>query len=386
MAKERVKTGGLSWEERQEQVLERAIQLKNRILERVENVDLDNSNQKARRESINFLYKINRGINTASFSDEKEVGNIILSSEKTKDMLEYAEKIDGILSYYNKEIEVLAQKGQYNELSEHMKNAGNFVENIEKSLTSLQDNINSAFEKGIGSRRDLEDFKKAKRKENINKAAEILQTGELPSIVKDKLEVTDEVISIALNRVKAEYIQAHQDEIVEKLNKKIAFEEIAEQMEINSDDIWEVYKNAIPDFIESNKADILKMTKDGLKSAEIADSLNIKNGVLFPYMRDIHISILTSNKAKIVKQVLDGIAFNDISKSYNVPPKILKKQINEWAKTDEKLQMVSADKPTEKVEEKPKVKKPVKTKEEPKAESADKPIEKVVQEPVKKEK
>ena len=48
--------------------------------------------------------------------------------------------------------------------------------------------------------------------------------------------------------------------------------------------------------------------------------------------------------------------------------------------------MVSADKPTEKVEEKPKVKKPVKTKEEPKAESADKPIEKVVQEPVKKEK
>ena len=380
------KTGGLSREERQKQFQERTRQLKMSILEKIGNIDIDNPNYKIRRENANFLYKVNRGINAASFSDEKEVSNIILSSEKTKDMLEYAEKIDGILSYYNKEIEVLAQKGQYNELTEHMKNAGSFVENIEKSLTSLQDNINSAFEKGIGGRRDLEDFRKVKRKENINKAAEILQTGELPSVVKDKLGVADEVVSTALNRVKTEYIRVHQDEIIEKLNKKIAYEEIAEQMEIKSDDIWEVYKSAIPDFIESNKADILKMTKDGLKSAEIADSLNIKNGVLFPYMRDIHISILTSNKAKIVKQVLEGTLSNDIAKSYNVPPKMLKKQITEWAKTDEKLQMVSADKPTEKVEEKPKVKKPAKTQEEPKAESADKPIEKVVQEPVKKEK
>jgi len=342
--KKEVETKELSREELNKKFQKRYSELKQNLINRIEDIDIDNSNYKIRKQNINFLYKINRGINTASFSDEKEVGNVILSSEKTKDFVEYAEKIDGILAYYNKEIETLAQKGLYSELSEYMTNASDFVENIEKSLVSLQNDINSAFEKGIGNRRDLDDFRKAKRKESIVKAAELLQTGELPSVVKDKLETTDEIVSTALNGVRDEYIQMHKAEIIEKLNKKIAFEEIAEQMEIKPDHIKEVYNEVLPAFFESNKADILKMIKEGLEHKEIAKALNIKSSVSFPYMDDIFISILTTNKTKIVKQVLDGKEFADIAKSYNVPEKVLKKQVLEWEKTNAKLQMLSTDK------------------------------------------
>jgi len=339
-----VETKELSREEFNKKLQKRYSELKQNLLNRIEDIDIDNSNYKIRKQNINLLCKIDRSINTASFSDEKEVRNVIFSFEKTRDFIEYVEKIDGVLLYYNKKVETLTQKGLYSELSEYMKNASAFVKNIEKSLVPLQNDLNNAFEKGIGRRRDVDDFRKAKRKESIAKAAELLQAGELPSVVKDKLETTDEIVSTALNGVRDEYIQMHKEEIIEKLNRKITFEEIAKQMEVKPKYIQEVYNKAMPAFIESNKADIIKLIKDGLKYSEIAKALSIKSSKLPPYLRNMYNSILKNNKSKIVKQISEGKKPFEIAKDYNIPAKKMKKQIAVWKKTEEKLKTMFSEK------------------------------------------
>jgi len=203
------------------------------------------------------IRNINNCANTILYNETKSVFSIPTELSIVRELIFNIQNVDGILESFNRNIERLTKKGDYDEIPKQLKEATEFSESLNKHIVELNTIIAQKMEEGFGSRRDLARYKIEKEKaakEELRKfkeeIGELYANGELFSKLEGRLKdknISDEAIVQLKNKYVNAFLELNKEKIFKAMSSKKDYEVVAEEFEVNIKTLSAFLKNVEKD-------------------------------------------------------------------------------------------------------------------------------------------
>jgi len=182
------------------------------------------------------IFQISNLVRTASFSvDRDAVGTVAVpySSELARNLLHITSEIDGIMDSFNRSMTGTERTISFSESVETAKVAQKTEETLNKTLEALKTTINECFEKGFGSRRDLQQFQEQKEDVEKQKIKQFIQDGKPLDSFIEKIDIlSKERIENLYTAYVYDFISSKREDIKELVTQGKDVDDIAKILAI----------------------------------------------------------------------------------------------------------------------------------------------------------